>query len=356
MDRSKLRLDRRAILKSSLTAAAIVAPSVIVRPARAAGQITVADYGGVGGEALRYAFYDPFEKETGVKVISVAHDPDPTTQLRVLVDTKSYVWDVLMLSLTNIAKLGAAEKYLEPLSIDPAEGTDLIPDMVRPLWLGVSVYAVLMAYRADRFGSNPPKSWADFWNVKDFPGRRALFREPDGLIEQALMADGVAPRDLYPLDVERAFRALDRIKPHINVWWSTGAQITQILQNGEVDIAGTWASRAFAAADSGAPVKLAWSQGTYNVDGFGILKGTPRHEIARQFIKFCLDAKRQAAYSSKVINGPTNKRAYEHLSAERAALLPTSPNNLPGLQLVDTVWWGQNKDRIAQRFQEWLLR
>ena len=349
-------VSRRALMKTTLAASAFAAPTILSRPARAAGQITVADYGGVGGEAARFAFYDPFEKETGIKVISVAHDPDPTTQLRVLVDTKSYVWDVLMLSLTNIAKLGVAENYLEPLNIEAGAGADLIPGMLRPLWLGVSVYAVLMAYRVDKFGANPPKTWADFWNVKDFPGRRALFREPDGLMEQALMADGVAPRDLYPLDIDRAFRSLDRIKKHVNVWWSTGAQITQILQNGEVDVAGTWASRAYAAADSGAPVKLAWSQGTYNVDGFGILRGTPRADLSRQFIRFCIDPKRQAAYSSKVINGPTNTKAYDHLSLERASLLPTSPQNLPGLQLVDSAWWGQNKDRIALRLQEWLLR
>jgi putative spermidine/putrescine transport system substrate-binding protein len=346
--------DRRVVLKTGL-AATVAAPSVWASRARAAEQITVADYGGAGGRAMRVAFYDPFEQQTGIKVVGVAHDPDPTTQLKVLVETKSFVWDVAMLSLTNIAKLATAQAYLEPLLVSAEEGKDLIPNVLRPLWLGISVYGVVMAYRADKFPKDGPRDWRDFWNVKDFPGRRALFREPDGLLEQALMADGVAPHDLYPLDIDRAFRSLDRIKPHVNVWWSTGAQITQLLQNGEVDMAGTWAGPAYAAAGAGAPVKLTWKQGSYGVDGLGILKGTPRLDVARQFVRFCLDPKRQATYSTHVTNGPTNTKAYDYLSPERGDLLPTWPQNLKGLELLDAEWWGKNKARISQRFQEWLL-
>src|SRR3546814_3337450 len=58
--------------------------------------------------------------------------------------------------------------------------------------VGTNVYSTVLAYRTDAFeGREAPKSWADFWNVKDFPGRRAIRRHPFDTVEEALLADGV---------------------------------------------------------------------------------------------------------------------------------------------------------------------
>ena len=179
----------------------------------AAGQLTVADNGGPYGPAFRKAFYDPFEKATGIKVVNVVHPSEPTAQFRSLVETKSYIWDVALLSPGHVWRLVKPKNYLEPLGITKADAPGIMPDMIWPGYLGMDVFATTMAYRTDKYGDKGPQSWADFWDVKKFPGRRALYKNPNGPIEIALMADGVEPAKLYPLD-HRSRLEKPRQAPH----------------------------------------------------------------------------------------------------------------------------------------------
>src|SRR5205823_2462578 len=89
-------------------------------------------------------------------------------------------------------------------------------------------------------GGTQPKSWADWWDVKKFPGARSMRDHPVDNLEFALIADGVAMDKLYPLDVDRAFKKLDQIKPHVNVWWSTGQQPAQLLLDKQFWIDDAW--------------------------------------------------------------------------------------------------------------------
>jgi putative spermidine/putrescine transport system substrate-binding protein len=285
----------------------------------------------------------------------VAHEPDPTVQFKLLVDTRSFIWDLCMVTETHVGFLSNPKDYLEPLLVPGDMASALLPGMVTPVWLGFSVFSTNLAYRSDKFPNGGPQNWADFWNVQKFPGRRALYRGVTGAIEAALMADGVPAKELYPLDVNRAFRKLDQIKKNVNVWWTSGAQNTQMLQSGEVDMTDTWGARAFAAIDSGAPVKIAWQQGLYSTDGWSIPKGTPRADLARKFVQFCTKPEQQAIYSNTVANGPSNQKAYEFIKPERAAVLATAPANFGGLAKSNSLWWVANNAKVQERFQEWLL-
>lgn len=349
-------LSRRSALKLAAAAGAstLAMPALVTR-AFAADQITVSDVGGAPGAAIKTAFYEPFEKETGIKVIGVAHEPDPVTQFKLLVDTKSYIWDVSMVTPDHVLRLTQDKNYLAPLGTPSAAAKDILPGMLTDNWLGFSVFAIAMACRTDKFGDNPPKTWADFWNVEKFPGRRGLYKDPWGLLELALLADGVKPADMYPIDVDRAFASLEKIRDHVTVWWTSGAQNTQILQNGEVDMSDTWSARAYAAIAAGTPLKIVWD-GLYSVDGWSIPLGTPRLELAQKFVQFCMLPERQAAYSSIVANGPTNKKAFDFLTPERTAVLPTAPQNFSQLFEMNAAWWGKNYDTVAERMQEFLLK
>ena len=344
---------RRKLLKGAV-AAGVVLPAVWTRRSGAAEQITVADVGGAPAQALRTAFYDPFEKETGIRIENVAHESDPVTQFKLVVDANSKIWDVCMVTPDDVARLTSEKNYLEPLEITAENNSDLVAGALMPNWFGFSVYGIVMAYRTDTYKTEAPKSWADFWNTAKFPGRRGFYRNPKGVLESALLADGVAPKDLYPLNVDRAFAMLDKIRSNVAVWWTSGAQNTQLLQNGEVDMSDTWSARAFAAIESGAPVNIVW-QGLYSIDGWSIPSGTPKLRQARDFVRFCMNPQRQAAYSSIVANGPSNTKAYDFIKLERAKLLPTFPENLKNLTQRDFAYWGKNYAAISDRFQEWLL-
>ncbi|QIE28153.1 Bacterial extracellular solute-binding protein (plasmid) [Caballeronia sp. SBC1] len=318
-------------------------------------QIVVSDPGGPYTAAYRNAFYDPFEKATGIKVISVARESQPVAQLSAMVQTRNYVWDVTTLTLSADIPYLESKGYLEPIGMKASDYPDLMPEAVTANWLGVDVYSTVLAYRQDKFAQNGPKSWADFWDVARFPGRRCLRRSPLDTLEQALLADGVPLDKLYPLDVDRAFRSLDKIKPHVSIWWTSGAQAMQAIQSGDVDMISTWNGRAQAAIDAGAPVKIVWNQGLYSIEGWGIPKGTPRAEMAKQFVRFCADAKRQAMLTETLAYGPTNKKSFDSISPKRAALLPTSPDNVRDMRLPSPQWWENNRQMVTERFNSWII-
>lgn len=318
-------------------------------------QITVADPGGPFGEAFGTAFYRPFEQATGIRIVNVARAAEPTAQFRAMVETRAYTWDCCILTL-SARDILLQQNLLDPIGFAHADVPDLMPEAMHSHWMGTDVYATILAIRTDRLTGPEPTSWADFWDTQRFPGRRALRRNPIDTLEQALLADGVPLASLYPLDVDRAFRALDRIKPQITAWWTGGAQTTQMLQAGEVAMIPTWNGRAQPVLDAKLPAKIIWNQGLYSIEGWGLPRGGPRADAARQFVRFCADAERQAAYTPALAYGPTNLKAYNHIPAERAAVLPTAPQNLAVLKLADEDWWSTNRAAVTERFNAWVLR
>jgi putative spermidine/putrescine transport system substrate-binding protein len=218
----------------------------------------------------------------------------------------------------------------------------------------IDIYSQAFAYRTDTFPNEAPSSWADFWNVEKFPGRRGLVREAE-VMEQALLADGVLPADLFPLDMDRALRKLDEIKPHITTWWTSGAQTSQFLVTGELDLCSCYNGRAQVAIDEGAPVRIVWNQASLIEHGWSVPKGGPKTELARQFVKFCARADRQAAYTDYLPYGPTNPKSYDFISPEIAAKLPTEPGRVDLTYKGDAAWWAANKEEAHERFEAWLM-
>lgn len=146
--------------------------------AQGKGQIVVSDPGGPYSAAYRKAFYDPFEKATGIKVVNVARESQPVAQFTAMVQTKNYMWDVTTLTLSQDIPILEERGFLEPIGLKRADYPRVMRDAITPDWLGVDVYSTVLAYRTNKFGANGPQSWADFWNVQKFPGRRSLRRSP----------------------------------------------------------------------------------------------------------------------------------------------------------------------------------
>ena len=345
--------SRRSLIKSAGGGlAALALPTSLFAQSK---QIVVADPGGPYSAAFRKGFYDPFEKATGIKVVNVAREAQPLAQFTAMVQTKNYIWDVTMLTLSADVLALEAAGLLEPMGLTHADFPGIMPEAITPNWLGVDVYAATLAYRTDKFKQETPKNWVDFWDVKKFPGRRSLRRNAIDTLEQALMADGVPIDKLYPLDIDRALRSLDKIRSHISVWWTSGAQSMQLIQSGEVDMIGCWNGRSQAAIDGKAPVAIVWNQGLYSIEGWGIAKGLPKAAEAKAFVKFCADAARQAAFTELLGYGPTNLKAFDLVPPERAKILPTAPNNLAGMRLASPQWWETNRQVASERFNAWVI-
>ncbi|MBO0126539.1 ABC transporter substrate-binding protein [Agrobacterium sp. OT33] len=351
-------VSRRGFMKTTtgLAAMALAAPVLLKGNRVFAGEtLVVRDMGGAFYEGFKVAFYDTFAAETGVTIQTNTNEPDPIPQYKMAIDTDTKLFDVALMTPEHVLRIRQlGDNYMLPLNIEVANKDDFTPHTFETDFVGVAIFALAMGYRKDTV-KTVPTSWADFWNTEVFQGRRGLWRSPVTTLEMALLADGVPLDKLYPLDVDRAFKSLDKIKSHINIWWTSGAHATQLLKDGELDLMSTWSTRAQAAINAGAPAGIVWNGGLFNIDGWTIAGNTEKADLSRKFIEWCLDAKRQAAYTDILACGPTNMKAYEHLSAEKSALLPTAPENIKGLTVLNAAYWAENQDELTQRFEQWIL-
>ncbi|MDR5763347.1 ABC transporter substrate-binding protein [Caballeronia sp. LZ035] len=355
-----LQYSRRAVIKQALAGAAITAFPFVWTPARAANKrIVVRDDGGVYSRAYAALLYKPFTEKTGIEVIGVQANADPTAQVRSMVETGSYTWDMAKLSQPAVLMLTTGGKvYLEKhgLESDPVIAK-ISKQYMSPYGVGSDVYSTMLAYRIDAFkGRKAPSSWADFWNVQDFPGRRALRKSPFDTLEEALMADGVPTPKVYPCDFDRAFKSLDKVSKHVDVWWTTGAQVEQMLNSSEIDMVSTWVSRAQSAIAHGAPYRIVWNQNISSFDNWTILKGTPNLDACREFIRFASDPKIQAALVDWFPAGPTQPEAYAMLKPELARNCPGYPENMKNALQIDPAFWQANQDKAMERFNDWVLK
>jgi putative spermidine/putrescine transport system substrate-binding protein len=220
-----------------------------------------------------------------------------------------------------------------------------------------NIYSTVLAYRTDAFkGRKAPNSWADLWNAKDFPGRRSLRKHPFDTLEESAMASGVAASQLYPLNLDKAFANLDAIKPKVDVWWNSGAQVEQMLKSGEVDMIATWVSRPQSAMADGAPVAIVWNQNLWGVDNWSILAGTPNADACREFARFASDPKRMASLVEYFPAGVTQPEAFKYIKAEVARNCPTHPDNIKNGVQINAKYWLDNQAAVTEKFNSWILQ
>lgn len=353
-------MHRRALLKSLALTPAVLAAPPILRSAYAESIIRIADGGGDYAAAATKAYYEPFFKETGIRVVPVERQDTPVAEVRAIVETGAYKWDMAAQIGQDVATTLAEGGYLEKLDLSGPDAAEIPDSMKNEHYIATEILAFMMAYRKDRF-DEPLTSYADIWNVEKFPGRRGIRKMARDAIMVALAADGVAPQDIPTVLSDeagwaRAFAKLDAIKDNVAVWWSSAAQTTNFLRTGELDICPTFNTRAQFVADSGTPVGLVWKGGYFNAFGVLIPKGSPAADLARRFVTFCLNPERMAALCSEFALGPTHPGALQYIAEERAKLLPSHPDNLSQMGQLDYRFWGPRQEEANTRFNEWLLQ
>ena len=318
--------------------AALVLSVAMADDGRAQDQVSFAGYGGEPQKVQAKAFFEPANKALGVTVLQDSHGGYAKIKAQVLSGSPSF--DLVALGCAEGAR-AAKEGLLEPLdyALIP-NAKDIDPRLRSEHTVGEWTFSTVLAWNTKTV-KTPPKTWAEFWDVKKFPGKRALGSNARQMLEIALLADGVAPDKLYPLDVERAFKKLEEIKPHLALWWSSGAQSVQLLTDGEIDMEAIWNGRAQAAIDAGATAAYTYNEGIYDVECFMVLKGAKNKVNAMKIINVMLDAKNQATAASLIDYGPVNPKAYDTgiIPADRLKRLPSAPDNLKQQALLDASWY-----------------
>jgi len=347
-------MRRRTFLKgfAATATAAFAGPLVVTDHTIAQTRtIYVNTWGGSWTAAEEVAFFKPFTEQTGIRVRTVA--PVSYAKLKAQVQSGNYEWDITSITQADLLR-AEREGLVEPVDWTVVKKEKLFPDAVYANGLAYCALGTNLAYRRDKFPQGGPKSWADFWDVKKFPGNRAMLNNAVRTVQFALVADGVPVDKVFPLDVDRAFRKLDQIKPHIKVWWTQGNQSQQLLRDGEVDMIVMWNARASELQQQGHPVELVWPGATITTTMWGVAKGASNRKPAWEFLQFAVQPKPQADFANKLYYGPTNPEAFKYISPEVSRQLPTYPENVKVAIKPDTVAEADQTAKIQERFTQWL--
>ena len=349
----------------ALTGAALALVSAT--PALAADPITVVSWGGAYTRSQVKAYHEPWEKETGIKINSEDYNGG-LAQVKAQVETNNVTWDVVDVELSDAVRgcdeglLVRIDKSILPPAPDgtPAD-KDFIPGTLTECAVGEIVWSTVYAYDSTKFPGEKPKTMADFFDTKKFPGKRGLRKTPKVNLEFALIADGVPVDKVYEvLDTAegkaRAFKKLDSIKDHV-VWWEAGAQPPQLLADGEVAMTTAYNGRLFnAIVNEKKPFVIVWDGQVWDLDLWVIPKGTRNLKTALQFVAYSTDTQRNWDQSNFISYGPVRKSSQALLSKEMEPHMPTSAANFKNALQNDWQFWADNQDELNEQFSTWLAR
>jgi putative spermidine/putrescine transport system substrate-binding protein len=333
--------------------AAVVLSVAAALPALAQTTLTFASYGGAYQAAQRKALLDPIE--TLMKITFKEDTLTGIADVRAQVRANAVKWDVADLGGASCAR-GEAEGLFEPLDYSVIKTDGIDKSMIHPHWIGVIYYSTVIAWNTQKYGQNGPQTWADFWDTKKFPGTRSLSRGASETFEVALMADGVDPDKLYPLDVDRALMSLAKIKSNVVAWWASGAQSAQLLKDGEADMVAIWNGRAGAVIKDGAKAAITYNQGIFNTDCLVIPKGAKNVALAQKAIALMVSPDLQANIPKYIEYGPTNAKAFDtgKISPEEAAKINSSPANAAKQTHMNFDYWRDNLAKLTERMDAFL--
>lgn len=344
-----LNICHRTMLASLL---AISSVSTVAR------DLVVVSYGGPNKDAQASAYYQPFQRETAMSVIPVSWNGE-AARIKAMVDSRNVSWDVVEVDATLQGR-GCDEGLFERLDRQQlGNKADFLPETMQPCAMGMFISSTLLAYNADKL-KTAPRNWQDFWDIRRFPGKRAMRRGAQYTLEIALMADGVHPDQVYPTlatpaGITRAFSKLDQIKPHIQ-WWEAGAQPAQYLLAGDVVMSTAYNGRISTARKEGRNLRAVWVNNIYEMDYWAIPKGSSNKTAALRFIRLASRASQQKLFAQQIAYGPTNQQALQLLPAAVQAELPSAPQNQRTALALDYRFWIDHGESLEQRFNSWVGR
>ena len=351
---------RTTLTLTGLVLAAATAVGLTATPAQADDMVFVS-WGGAYQDSQREAYIKPFAKESGINIIEEEYSGE-IAKIKAMVAAGDVTWDVVDVDF-NSAVAGCDEGWLEELDYgrigQPVD--KFVPNGALDCAVGSIVYSTVFAYDADVITGNPPTTIADLFDLETWPGKRGLQRSPFVNLEWALLADGVPMDEIYDTlsteeGIARAFAKLDTIKDQV-VWWEAGAQPPQLLSDGEVVMTSAWNGRIYGAAkNEGKNFVIVWDAQGFDFDYFAIPKGSPRLDLAYQFIAYASAPENMARQSQFISYGPVHVDAIPLIPADVLKDLPTAPENSANVLYVDSYFWADNREDLEKRFAAWLAQ
>ncbi len=312
--------------------------------------ITVATYGGAVEAALRTHIWEPFERATGCRIRAFANDPPRDGTPAPVAATDLVLADPMTAARFQASGQGRA--------LDPSTFPG-VPDSSGMAAAGVVpafAYSLVDCWKRDAFpGDRTPAEWAAWWDLAATPGPRTLPRNPLGTLEIALLADGVAPDALYPIDIDRAITSLGRIAEAVgDRWWTRGVEPAGWVAADRAVLGVAWHHRVLAAQLDGRAVDFGWNQGILVTDCWLAPMDSTEPEATADLLAWTLSAESQAAFARETRMGPINPGAFAFIEPWLLDTLPTAEPQATSQIALDGRWWATYGDDAESAMAEWL--
>jgi len=327
-----------------------------LRSAHAQGRpLTFCSWGGALSDLEKTTMLDPFAK---VKNIEIAYaSPTNYAKIKAMVESGAPEWDLVNVGGRFIDQGKDMLQSLDMSLIPNAKKLD--PGWVTSRGIFTSTGATVIAWNTKAFPADKgPSSWKDFWDVRAFPGPRGLYRQLYYNYEAALLAAGTPRSQIYPVTddkIKLVFEKLREIKPHVKVWWTTGAQPPQLLSSGELVLSSAWNGRILAVVKEKAPVAMTFSDGIAWGNAWVVLKGSPHAKLAMEAINYAISDEAQLRLLDVGTYGPVQGAAAAKATPEQQRIMATSPENVRKMLVINEEQAAQYSAKYDAEWNRFLL-
>lgn len=339
-------MKRRTVLYSALLAGAMTLGLGATAQAEPAKELHILWAGGQWADAVDICVHKPMLEQYGIKAVHEA--PSGLAKMKAMVESGNITHTAFDLPTSELMRAKAAG-LLEKIDWAKVDPYPMYEEAKDEYGIGTSYFSTIMAWRGD---AKAPANWVEFFDTENFPGKRALPNYPDFVLPFAALGDGVPVDQLFPLDLDRAFKTLERIKDD-TIWYEAGAQAPQLLQDNEAQYVIAWSGRVVGQEG----VVTSFNQGMLDISWFGIVKGADPAEMEAAWIwlKMQTDPKMQACVAQYISYTGPSPELDALLPQDKLAEYPTYSENKKVQWLADAQWWLDNADLVEKRWQEFKL-
>jgi putative spermidine/putrescine transport system substrate-binding protein len=314
--------------------------------------------GGTVAVAEENSVFKDFTTLTGVNVTD-EYEPDVSKLEAAEQNGGSIPWDVVV--IPSVADFNTLQKegYLQKLDTGVVSPSLLDPGQETAYGVDAQYYTANIVWNTKTWPlSGPhPTSITDIFNTKEFPGKRCLYGYPEfgGTLEAALLADGVKPADLYPLNINAALKKLDSIKSQ-TVWWTSGATEMQDFASGECSIGIAWPGRVLSQVQAGTPLAVGWGDAIAEYSVLAVPKGAPSAKLGNDLIGMWI---RDAPGEVKYVDATTYVTKIQALNSTSdypSSLTSWLPVGANAATLIDDrqASFGTSITALVDSFDTWL--